>query len=338
MVMAKVQQLSVGWARLVFELLGREGLDATALFTQFNLDVSQLPNPSAFFKQDDFTLLWQEASRLTGNPAIGLTMGKQPTVSSFDAYSFSLMSCENIRDGLQRTIQYQKIIGSAVELKFDCNAQGGEIIYLSEGNDLPVAYQGFDAGLALQVFSSRFVTNQPINPIIANFKHPKPENIQPYEEMFQCELRFSQPHYSLEISNEYLDTPMIFANKTMRDHHEEIVMQAIKDLSNTTLVDQVRDLISKKLSKGEPEIKEFAEFFNVSLRTFQRRLKEENCTFLSLLEGTRKSLAHDYACNKNVSLQEIGFLLGFTDHSNFYRAFKRWYGTTPGEYREQQLP
>ncbi len=334
--MAKVQQLSVGWARLVFELLGREGLDASALFTQFNLDAAQLTNPGAFFKQDDFTLLWQEASRLTHNPAIGLTMGKQPTVSSFDAYSFSLMSCDNVREGLERTIQYQKIIGSAVELYQVPNELGCEIIYLSQGNDLPVAYQGFDAGLALQVFSSRFVTNQPLNPLVANFKHAKPKNIQPYEEIFQCELRFSQPHYSLEISHEYLDTPMIFANKAMRDHHAEIVLKTLKELSQTTLSEQVKDLICKKLPSGEPEIKDFAAFFNVSLRTFQRRLKQENCTFLSLLDSTRKMLAHDYACNQKVSLQEIGFLLGFTDHSNFYRAFKRWYDTTPGEYRESK--
>ena len=334
--MAKVQQLSVGWARLVFELLGREGLNANKLFEQFNLDARQLTNPSAFFKQDDFTLLWEEASRLTNNPAIGLTMGKQPTVSSFDAYSFSLMSCENIREGLERTIQYQKIIGSAVELIFKSSKQGGEIFYTSKGNDLPVAYQGFDAGLALQVFSSRFVTNQALNPLVANFKQKKPENIQPYEEMFQCPLKFSQPFYSLEISNEYLDTPMIFANKVMRDHHAEIVQNTLKELNNTTLSEQVKDLICKKLASGEPDIKSFAEFFNVSLRTFQRRLKEENCTFLSLLDNTRKTLAHDYACNDKVSLQEIGFLLGFTDHSNFYRAFKRWYDTTPGEYRELQ--
>jgi len=334
--MIKVQQLSVGWGRLVFELLGREGLDAPALFKQFKLDSEQLTNPSAFFKQDDLTLLWEEASRLTHNPAIGLTMGKQPTVSSFDAYSFSLMSCETVREGLQRTIEYQKIIGSAVELVLEHNELGCKMIYTSQGNDLPVAYQGFDAGLALQVFSSRFVTNQPINPISANFKQKRPENIAPYEDMFQCKLRFSQPDYSLELSHEYLDTPMIFANKTMHDHHAEIVQKTLKELSETTLSDQVRDLIYKKLSKGEPEIKEFAGFFNVSLRTFQRRLKSENCTFLSLLDNTRKTLAHDYACNRHVSLQEIGFLLGFTDHSNFYRAFKRWYDTTPGEYREQQ--
>ena len=158
----------------------------------------------------------------------------------------------------------------------------------------------------------------------------------PYEAMFQCELRFSQPRYSIEVSHEYLDTPMIFANKAMHDHHAEIVQKTLKELSETTLSDQVRDLICKKLSKGEPEIKAFAEYFNMSLRTFQRRLKQEDCTFLSLLESTRKSLAHDYAKNSHVSLQEIGFLLGFTDHSNFYRAFKRWYSTTPGEYREQQ--
>lgn len=334
MKMDKIQQLSVGWGRLVFELLGREGLDGAALFTQFNLDVTQLSNPSAFFKQDDLTLLWEEASRLTNNPAIGLTMGKQPTVASFDAYSFSLMSCENVREALERTIQYQKVIGSAVELILKSNRDGAEIIYMSKGNDLPVAYQGFDAGLALQVFSSRFVTNQPLNPEVVNFKQEKPENIQPYEEMFQCELKFSQPNYSVEVSNKYLDTPMIFANKTMHDHHAEIVQKTLKELSDTTLSEQVMDLISKKLASGEPEIKDFAELFNVSLRTFQRRLKQENCTFLSLLDSTRKTLAHDYACNDKISLQEIGFLLGFTDNSNFYRAFKRWYDATPGEYRE----
>ena len=334
--MTEIQQLSVGWARLVFEVLGREGLDAQALFKQFNLDSEQLTNPGAYFKQDDLTLLWQEASRLSNNPAIGLTMGYQPTVSSFDAYSFSLMSSANVREGLERTIRYQEIIGSAVKLLLEYSHEGCEMIYTSKGNDLPVAYEGFDAGMALQVFSSRFVTNQAINPVLAKFMHPEPENLKPYEDLFQCPLYFSQDKYSLFLSDEYLNAPMIFANKDMAELQGEIVLQTIKALTPASLTEQVSDLICKKLPSGEPDIKTFASLFNISQRTFQRRLKLENVTFNSILESTRKKLAHDYVCNPTISLQEIGFLLGFTDNSNFYRAFKRWYELTPGEYRESQ--
>jgi len=334
--MRKTQQLSVGWARLVFETLEREGLDASALFKQFDLDESQLSNPSAYFKQDSFTLLWHEASRLSNNPAIGLRMGNNPSVAAFDAYSYSLMSSVNVREGLARTIRYQKIIGSAAQISSETTSDGTLMIFHSQGDELPVAYQGHDAGLALQLFSTRFVTNKAFNPVYAEFMQPEPEDIKPYQDFFQCPLRFSSSRYSMCISEELLDTPLIFANESMAAHHDEILVETINALNNTTMSEKVRDLICKKLPSGEPDIKTIAAMFNISQRTFQRRLKDEGLTFLALLESTRKELAHNYAINETMSLQEITYMLGFTDHSNFYRAFKRWYGCAPGEYREKK--
>jgi AraC-like DNA-binding protein len=332
--MSKTAQLSVGWARLVFEVLQREGLDANALFLQFDLKPEQLINPSAYFKQDNFTRLWHEACRLSENPAIGLTMGNQPTVNSFDAYSYSLMSRATVREALELTARYHEVIGSAAMLSNEFSSKGCRLIIESKGDELPVAYHGFEAALALQIFSLRLVTNQAIKPDYVTFKTPKPNNLAPYDALFQCPLKFNEPQYAMYINQRDLDIPMIFANESMALHHEKILQKTISELKTNTLVEHVQDLIYKTLPTGEPNIKAVASMFNMSQRTFQRRLKQHGHTFLELLDSTRKKLAAQYTANPEMSLQEISFLLGFTDNSNFYRAFKRWYGCAPGEYRQ----
>mgnify|MGYP000081778649 CR=1 FL=1 len=335
--MKNAQRLSVGWARLVFELLKREGLNASELFKEFDLEEAQLSNPNAYFNQDSFTGLWQEASRLSGNLAIGLRMGENPTVSAFDAYSYSLMSSATLRESMERAIRYQKIMGSAAQLSSENTEDGCCIILSNNDNKAPEVYQGFDAALALRLFATRFFTQKQITPTYVEFMHDKPQNIRPYQSFFQCPLRFSAARYSTCLINEDLDTPMIFANESMAIHHEEMVIQTIKSHSTAKLSEQVSDIIHKKLPSGEPTINSVATLLNISSRTLQRRLKEEHLSFLTLLNSTRKELAHSYTTNNSITLQEITFLLGFTDHSNFYRAFKRWYGCAPGEYRSRQL-
>ncbi len=333
--MSKSQQLSVGWARLVFDLLEREGLNASDLFRRFDLDDTQLSNPQAYFSQDSFTRLWHEASRLTDNPAIGLKMADNPNITAFDSLSYNLMSCATIRESLERTVRYQKLVGSAAQIALEYSQDGCHLIFDSWGDELPVAHQGFDAGLALNMFSVRFITNQHLTPVYAEFRYSQPDDLQPYRDLFQCPLYFSRDRYSLCLKEEDIDLPIIFANKDMAALHDKTIKLAIEQLDDESLATKVRELICQKLPSGEPSIQSAAECFNLSQRTLQRRLKTEGFTYLSLIDNTRKELAHSYICQQSLSFQEVTFLLGFNDHSNFYRAFKRWYGCTPGEYREK---
>lgn len=332
--MSKSKQLSVGWARLVFDLLEREGLNASDLFRRFDLDEAQLGNTQAYFSQDSFTRLWHEASRLTGNPAIGLKMAENPNITAFDSLSYNLMSSADIRESLERTVRYQKLVGSAAQIAVEHSKDGCHLIFDSWGDELPVALQGFDAGLALNMFSVGFITNQKLIPVYVEFRHPQPDDIKPYQDLFQCPLYFSRDRYGICLKAEDIDLPIIFANKDMVALHDKSIKLAIKQLDDESLATQVRELVCQKLPSGEPSIQSIAKSFNLSQRTLQRRLKTEGFTYLSLIDETRKELAHSYICQQSLSFQEITFLLGFTDHSNFYRAFKRWYGCTPGDYRD----
>lgn len=333
--MGQNQQLPVGWGKLVFELLKREGLDASALFQKFDLDEEQLDNPNTYFKQDSFTLLWQEASRLTGNPAFGLHMGDNPTICAFDAYIYSIMSSATLHECFARLVRYQRIIGSSPKLTTDQTDHGYVITLNIEGDELPAAYQAFDASLAFLLFSTRFFTNKNITPIYVEFKYSEPKDIQPYQDLFQCDFRFSADRYCICFNNDDLDKRLISANENMAIHHEEILEKIIQVLNTTKLSETVREIIANKLPYGEPKISTISKQLNITSRTLQRRLKEENLSYLSILSNTRKGLAHNYITEKSLSVHDSAFLLGFTDVSNFYRAFKRWFGCTPGEYRDR---
>ncbi len=327
------QQLAVYWARLVFELLERQGLDAKQLFTDNNLDVGDLSNLGARFSQDGFTRLWEMATQQSGNPAIGLEMGRAPSLNAFDAYSASQLSSRSVREAVERAVRYQKVVGSALQMTLEESADKCRISFQSHGDERPAAREGFDAGLAFSITSMRLMTNYPIVPLSVTFACPEAADLAPYQALFRCPLHFDQTQYSLCVSPEVMNLPMVFANQSLADHHDTVLDRAINSSGNNSLSQTVEKIIKQHLPSGEPNIHQISQILNMSSRTMQRRLHAEKTNFRSLLDEVRKSLAKEYVSTTEMPLQEITFLLGFSDHANFYRAFKRWYGKTPGSER-----
>jgi len=97
---------------------------------------------------------------------------------------------------------------------------------------------------------------------------------------------------------------------------------------------RVRATIIERLPDGTPSQGNIAEILHVSMRSLQRRLNNENTNFKELLEGTRHELALQYIQEQHRTIGEITYLLGFSEPSNFSRAFRRWTGMSPAEYRE----
>ena len=97
---------------------------------------------------------------------------------------------------------------------------------------------------------------------------------------------------------------------------------------------RVRATIIERLPDGTPSQGNIAELLHVSMRSLQRRLNNENTNFKELLEGTRHELALRYIREQHRTIGEITYLLGFSEPSNFSRAFRRWTGMSPAEYRE----
>jgi AraC-like DNA-binding protein len=116
--------------------------------------------------------------------------------------------------------------------------------------------------------------------------------------------------------------------------NDQTVVDYLARFDRASITMQVRSKIIAQLPEGVPKQEDIAGTLHVSVRSLQRRLKSEQTSFKHLLNDTRKALAVQYIRESYRSLGEITYLLGFSDPSNFNRAFKRWMGETPSRYRE----
>jgi AraC-like DNA-binding protein len=105
-------------------------------------------------------------------------------------------------------------------------------------------------------------------------------------------------------------------------------------LDTDTMAQRVRNVLPGTLRQGEASIKVVAKRLNTSSRTLQRKLQEEGVSYTDMIDQVRQELARRYIHENQMSLGEIAFVLGFSQPSAFYRAFKRWMGLTPTEFRE----
>jgi AraC-like DNA-binding protein len=116
------------------------------------------------------------------------------------------------------------------------------------------------------------------------------------------------------------------------DRLEEEV-QGISVNANKLLAD-VNTLVTEALPSGKPNLKQIGEHLGMSNRTLKRRLADHGIAFRDLVQGIQRELSIQLLRTTEQSIGEIAFQTGFSEQSAFNRAFKRWTGTSPTEYRK----
>ncbi|KJZ49448.1 AraC family transcriptional regulator [Pseudomonas fluorescens] len=324
---------SSSWASTIVRSLEMGGVDCRSLFERLGMDYSALSDPEARFPQDCMTGLWHLAVEASGNPVIALNMAQVVRPSSFHVVGYALMSSRNLHEGISSLVRYQRIIGESADLSFHPTSDGYELTLAIHGDRLPSARESAEGSLAYILAFCRWLACRPLTPRLVSFSGPAPANLKPYCEVFQAPLKFNAEHYALLFDRTDLDAPLHSANEALAHLHERFAGEYLARFSDGQITHQVRQLLCRLLPQGEPKREVVAQTILMSERTLQRRLQAEGTGFHQLLDGTRRELASQYLVQPNLTLQEISYLLGFAAPSNFFRAFRRWFNTTPNEYR-----
>jgi AraC-like DNA-binding protein len=324
---------SSNWALGIVQALEMGGVDCRAIFPELGLDYAALEDPDARFPQDGMTRLWQRAVELSGDPAIGLNMAKVVRPASFHVVGYALMSSRTLKEGFARLVRYQRIIGEGADLSFRPQGTGYELTLAIHGDRLPAARQSCEASLAYALAFCRWMTGKPIRPQRVLFQGEPPADLRPFEQVFQGPLQFNADHYGLLFERADMDMPLPTANESLAQLHDRFAGDYLARFSESRVTHLTRQVLCRLLPQGEPRREVVAQALHLSQRTLQRRLQEEGSSFQQLLDDTRRELAQQYLAQPALSLLEVAYLLGFADPSNFFRAFRRWFGLTPGEYR-----
>ena len=321
------------WVKGIAETLEAAGLDIDVLFEEAGLELAALSDADARFPTEGISLLWQFAVARSGNPAIGLVNSGVVKPGSFDVVAYAMMSSSNLLGTLERAIRYVDILSDAATLTLADDREGHRLILELFGGKHAVPRQRFEFDLMTLLTFFRWVTNRDLRPLALELRFPPPADLQPYQDAFKCPMRFNASVNALLFAPTDVTLPLPTAHPELAELHERIASEHLQRLDPAQTCHRARAVIIRHLPDGEPRRPRIAAILGMSERTLQRRLAAEGTSFQRLLDDTRRELAQHYLGQRNLSLADIAYLLGFSDQSSFFRAARRWFGSSPRHYR-----
>jgi AraC-like DNA-binding protein len=180
------------------------------------------------------------------------------------------------------------------------------------------------------------LTGSDIRPISVSFTHSAPPDSCLYEEYFGCEVLFDQDSNKLVFTSEDLDTRSLKADKSINQFMMERLQEKAEgiEVSASKLLTDAQNLIKDALPSGIPFAAEIGKHLGMSTRTLSRRLAEKGTTYRQLVQDTQHQVCTELLTNTTETVSEIAFQTGFSEQSAFNRAFKRWTGQSPLDYRK----
>jgi AraC-like DNA-binding protein len=318
----------------VLHAASRLGVDRTQLMQACGLSDSQLSDPDARVPFTTQERLWQQLACLEQDEP-GLALGCNLAPGPFSVLGYLLQSSPTLGDALAAGLRYQRLVG-----------EGGEVQLREQGEELHLLYRPLHPELPAtrtRVLALMACWVQMLHPLLENwqllrvqFVHPQPTALDSYIRTFACPLQFAAADYGIVLPKALASTALIQANPPLQNLLRQHAEALLARLPSEGLSARVVALLGEQLARGEPDRGELAQRLHLSERTLQRRLAEEGCNYQQLLNDTRQQLAEQHLSSGNLPAAEIALLLGYSEPSVFFRAFRQWTGLTPGEYRARQ--
>jgi AraC-like DNA-binding protein len=326
---------SAVWVKGIAEMFAAEGLNVSALFAATGIDAAALEAPGARLQTERISHLWELAVQQSGNPALGLAQHHVARPASFDVVGYTMMSCADLHGAYERLIRYMLILSDALTMTMNEERDGYRMAFVLFGGDRPIPRQRVEFIFATVMSFCRWISRREIYPRAVEFAYPPPTQPALYRDVFRCPVSFDAPRHSILFARADLTAPLPTSNPQLAELHERFAGEYLRQFDHADTSYRVREAIVRRLPDGEPRRDEVAGELRMSERTLQRRLETEATTFLQLLDDTRRELAEQYLGRLNLSLAQAAYLLGFADQRSFFRACKRWFKLSPGQYRNQ---
>lgn len=322
----------MSWVNTVLVAAERLGVAREAVLTAAGISAAELQDER--WPIDHITRLWRAAAQLTGDPGFGLKAGALVGPASFNVVSYLLQSAPTLRESIVVVQKYQRLISDGGRLQMITGAQSSWLVYHPRQGQLPFSPHQIEAVLAAMVAFARWVSGSTVRPLKVQFSQAPIGTPGGYHEVFHCPIEFDQAFSGILLDNSLLDAPLPQADAQLARVHQQFVATRLAALSPPgTLVQDLRRWIDTQLHSQVPSRASAAQALGLSQRTLARRMQHQQLDFSSLLDQARRDAALHAVANTRQTLTEIGQSLGFAEPSTFWRAFKRWTGQTPAQWR-----
>jgi len=322
------------WALVAAQAIDSYGLDSPQIFKQVGVNLADIKKPNARLPTSAMVRVWQLAIELSEDPYIALRVAKFFSPTAFSALGMALATSENVYDALQRASRYSRIISDCSRTSLTESEQ--EVAFrvdLKYANQAQVYYPGVEAIFTSMFNLLRTVAGKGFNAKGVYFKHTFMGDIKPFEKFFDCPVYFSSIHNQMVFDKQHIFDEQLFSNSALTLTLDEWVEEYLSKFNKILISTQVKEYLLKHLAHGKIDLPSISSALALSTRMLQRKLKDEGVSYSELLDECRQKMALKMITHNKLPLAEVSYILGFSDQSNFSRAFKRWTGTSPNMYR-----
>jgi len=321
------------------ESAAAHGAPADALYALVPGGRAAFAHPDARFPAALTAAVLTAAAELTGIDSIGLKIGMQFRPATFLDIGYALAAASTIREALELNIRYQSLTQEVARTRLGIDGMEARIVFDPACADAEAMRRVTEAVLAGYASIGRWLLWDQERPAVrVTFRHARPceETCGVYRSVFGKEVAFGAPEDMLVFDAALVSRPLPNANPALVQlltGRLNARLGAYKAGSSLRML--VVNGLHKQIRQGKPSLDETAKLLGMSGRTLRRRLQEEGLSYSELLAAARKEAAEVYIHEDKMTLAEIAGLVGYGDQTAFVRAFRGWFGDTPGAYREK---
>jgi AraC-like DNA-binding protein len=308
----------------------RDGL--AALYAAADLTPEIVADADARVSPAQFCVAWAEAVRWRRDSALALAIADETPPGAFGVVEYVCRSAATLGEALAQWVRFLGILDDAVDVALVEEGDRASLRVVRE-SEAP-APASHELCFALVVRNARLLLEGSFRVGEVRFSHrADPEHAARHRVFFDAPVAFGAKTTELVFARNLLATPLTTADPNLLT----VLLSAAEDKRVATrehppLTDQVRRALRAALSSEAAQLEAIAKRLGMTGRSLQRRLKDEGTSFQATRDEMRRELADAYL-GQGMSFAEISFLLGFSEPSAFFRAFKRWTGLTPFERR-----
>ncbi len=324
--------VSVLWIKALLQGAELQGIAAAPLLQAAGISHELLNTSYARVSLQQTLKIWRAAEALCPAEDFGLLMGELVKPAHFQLFALTLMHSPDLGSAFEKSVRYTRLLSDGGRYFLQLNEQEAAICYEPQADNF--SRHQVDAVLVLLRSFASWLACKPVALQRAEFMHKQPENLDNYQRIFAAPLQFEASRNALVFAPEIMAEPLALGDEKLAAMHEQMLEEQLALLQQPDTAGLVQHFLrnSMDLSVDRDQL---AQRLHMSGRTLQRKLQEDQTSFQQLLDAERQRRALILLTTTSLPLTQISEQLGFSESSTFTRAFKRWEGVAPLEYRQQ---
>jgi AraC-like DNA-binding protein len=332
--------VGVSLLRALVDEVDRSGHDGRALLVAAGIPSTVLENPEARVTPEQYDRIQRLALRTTGDPALGLHMGESASISSFGMAGHVASLSETLGEALNVLLTYYRLVADTSPNRIVVDGDRIHIVFeiVRSADRLCNRLRQEFALTRMEAIAEAFVRGRRRDEVEMWFEHSRPPYAAEYTRIFRGRERFDRPHAGFVAPRLLLDGLL----SARQIHYDGRLFRILKEQAADSLARldasegvaaKIRRMIVETSPVGVLGMDAIARRLGISGRSLRRSLQREGQTFSSVASAARRDLACSMLRKRDMTIQEVARGLGFAEASGFHRAFKRWTGLTPAEWR-----